>query len=233
MNPYMPEIRLALLDDHPIICRSFEVLCAEERDITVVGNFGHSRELLSWLRTSVCDVLVLDYILQNDDMDGLSLIKHLLAHYPKLNILLSTSMDSIAVIRTAYMLGVRGYIAKREESSTYLSAIRTIANGQRFIPPRIAGELDQVTLNKFYDDLRFGNNNDYDIPLLPSSLLTPREAEVIYCYLEGMEVVDIAVKLKRSRKTISGHKQSAMRKLGVGSDLELFKYRHDLFKYCS
>lgn len=230
MNHFMSEIRLALLDDHPIICRSFEVLCANEDDMAVVGKFVHSRELLNWLRTSKCDVLVLDYILQNDEMDGLSLIKHLMVHYPSLNILLSTSVDSLAVIRTAYMLGVRGYIAKREESATYLSAIRTIANGQRYIPPRIAEELSHVPMRKFGEGLFDGAIEEDGQPLLPVRLLTPREAEVVYCYLEGMEIVDIAAKLKRSRKTVSGHKQSAMKKLGIGSDLELFKYRNDLFK---
>lgn len=230
MNPLTSQIRLALLDDHPIICRSFDVLCADQDDLIVIGKFGHSRELLSWLRIAECDVLVLDYILQDDEMDGLSLIKHLMAHYPHLKILLSTSVDSLAVIRTAYMLGVRGYIAKREESATYLSAIRTIANGQRYIPPRIAEELSQVPVRKLDKDLINGSERQYSQQLISTRLLTPREAEVLNCYLEGMEIVDIAVKLKRSRKTVSGHKQTAMRKLGISSDLELFKYRNDLFK---
>jgi DNA-binding CsgD family transcriptional regulator len=60
-------------------------------------------------------------------------------------------------------------------------------------------------------------------------LLTPRESEVLRCFLDGMTILQISAKLKRSRKTVSGHKQSGMKKLGIQSDLELFKYREDLF----
>jgi DNA-binding NarL/FixJ family response regulator len=73
------------------------------------------------------------------------------------------------------------------------------------------------------------DTDELDIEKL-SKLLTPREAEIIRCFLDGMAIVDIAAKLKRSRKTISGHKQTGMKKLGISSDLELFKYRSDLFK---
>ncbi|PLR26444.1 response regulator transcription factor [Pantoea endophytica] len=223
-------IRLVILDDHPIFLRSFDVLCAGEQGLTIVGKFQHSRELINWLRTSHCDVLVLDYILQNDEMDGLSLIKHLLLHFPYLRILLSTSVDSLAVIRAAYMLGVRGYLSKREEAATYVSAIRTLANGQRYVPQHIAEGLTQVPLRKNDEEIAHGIYLPQGEALMPVKLLTPREAEVVNCYMEGMEIPEIAAKLKRSRKTVSGHKQSAMKKLGICSDLELFKYRKDLFK---
>lgn len=224
------QIRLVILDDHPIFLRSFDILCASEKDLTLVGKFHHSRELISWLRGSHCDVLVLDYILQDDEIDGLSLIKHLLLHFPNLKILLSTSVDSLAVIRTAYMLGVRGYLSKREEAASYVSAIRMLANGQRYVPQRIAEALTQVPMRKYDEDIMGGDFLINDDAITPVKLLTPREAEVVNCYLEGMEVIEIAAKLKRSRKTVSGHKQSAMKKLGICSDLELFKYRNDLFK---
>ncbi|MEB5974912.1 response regulator transcription factor [Pantoea dispersa] len=226
----MSKIRLAILDDHPIICRSFDIICASEDDLTVAGKFGNSQELLKWLRINECDVLILDYILQNDEMDGLSLIKCLIARHPNLKILLSTSVDSLAVIRAAYMLGVRGYIAKREETPAYLSAIRSVANGQRYIPSHIAGALSQVPVRKFAQNLASDMGGGFSKESFSTKLLTSREAEVINHFLEGMGIVDIAAKLKLSRKTISGHKQSAMRKLGIGSDLELFKYRNDIFK---
>jgi DNA-binding CsgD family transcriptional regulator len=55
--------------------------------------------------------------------------------------------------------------------------------------------------------------------------LSPREHEVLRCYLAGMSVSDIAAKFARSSKTISTQKQSALRKLGIRSDAELFASR--------
>lgn len=227
------KITVVLLDDHPMIRYSFEVAAAKESDINMAATFGHSRELLSWLRVNHADVLMLDYILNSDEMDGLSLIKQIQAHHPDLKILLSSSMESLAVIRAAFMVGIKGYITKREETSHYFDAVRTVAAGQRYVPQNVAIELSQVPTRKrdnsvlemaFMPDL-----GEMDMEKL-SKLLTPREAEVIRCFLDGLAIVDIVIKLKRSRKTISGHKQSGMKKLGISSDLELFKYRSDLFK---
>lgn len=223
-------IRIALLDDHPIVRRSLEVVIANEPDMEIVGTFGHSSELMIFLRQNSVDVLILDYVLNLDEMDGLSLIKTLRAHHPDLKILLASSIESLAVIRTAFMVGIKGFIGKREETHTYFSAIRTVASGQRFIPANISADMSQIPTRRKDEDFVKGeiSNSLAQISQL-SKMLTPREAEVIRCFLDGMEIIEIAAKLKRSRKTISGHKQSGMRKLGISSDLELFKYREDLF----
>ncbi|MHC2598877.1 two-component system capsular synthesis response regulator RcsB [Kluyvera sp. 1366] len=230
-----PTIRIALLDDHPIIRRSFEVVARNEPDTSIVGSFGHSSELLTFLRTheSEVDVLVLDYVLNNDELDGLSLIKQLIVRHPNLKILLSSSIESVAVIRSAYMVGIKGYIGKREETSVYFDAIRAVYKGQRYVPDNIASALSQVPSRKRDEALLNGpveQGGEMQSITELSKLLTAREAEVIRCFLDGMEIFEIAAKLKRSRKTISGHKQTGMRKLGLSSDLELFKYREDLFQ---
>ena len=64
--------------------------------------------------------------------------------------------------------------------------------------------------------------------LIDRSELSPREREVLRCCLDGMSVTDIAEKFARSIKTISSQKQSAYRKLGIRTDTELFKIKHEL-----
>ncbi|KAF0855677.1 hypothetical protein Y788_11435 [Pantoea dispersa 625] len=61
-------------------------------------------------------------------------------------------------------------------------------------------------------------------------MLSPKEQEVIRCFLAGMTVTDIAEKFARSLKTVSGQKQSALRKLGLKADHELFIIKHELLK---
>lgn len=228
MTTYNSGIRLAILDDHPIIRRSIEVVASGTEDICVVGAFGHSKELFSWLEIEHCDVLMLDYILKSDEPDGLTLIKELLGKYPKLKILMTSSMENLAVIRTALMLGIYGYIAKREDTHYYIQAIRSVANEMRYIPPHITMELAQIPTLKRDKEILFRSQSLSFFDM--SELLTSREAEIIHFFLKGMTIVDIAAKLKLSHKTVSGHKQSGLRKLGLNSDLELYRYRDDLFK---
>ncbi len=61
---------------------------------------------------------------------------------------------------------------------------------------------------------------------LPSSdrqYLTPNENIVLKLFNEGFSGGDIARILKKSEKTVSGQKRSAMRKLGARTDVELIK----------
>lgn len=225
------KIAVVLLDDHPMIRLSLEMAASHHSDMQITGSFSHSHELLTWLQNNSADVLVLDYILGGDELDGLSLIKQILSRHPKLKILLSSSMESLAVIRAAFMNGIKGYISKREEAQAYFEAIRVIDSGLRFIPDNIESELSKIPVRKRDGTVLDGplyRANGEKLSRL-DTLLSPREAEVIRCFLDGMQVIEIAEKLKRSRKTISGHKQSGMKKLGLTTDLELFKYRDHLF----
>ncbi|UWM44725.1 helix-turn-helix transcriptional regulator [Yersinia alsatica] len=61
---------------------------------------------------------------------------------------------------------------------------------------------------------------------LPSSdrqYLTPNENIVLKLFNEGFSGGDIARILKKSEKTVSGQKRSAMKKLGARTDVELIK----------
>ncbi|PJZ03184.1 DNA-binding response regulator [Pantoea rodasii] len=223
---------VTLLDDHPMIRLAMEIVIGNQQDMQMSGSFGHSRELLTSLQQHPMDVLVLDYILGSDELDGLSLIKQILSRHPDLNILLYSSMEHVAVIRAALQLGVKGYLSKREPADTFLHAIRVVSRGQRFIPEQIQIELTKIPMRARDSAERVIPVGTSNQPLCPrlETQLSPREAEVIRCVLAGMQNNQIAEKLKRSRKTISGHKQAGMKKLGINSDLELFKYHAELFR---
>jgi DNA-binding NarL/FixJ family response regulator len=55
-------------------------------------------------------------------------------------------------------------------------------------------------------------------------MLSRRELEVFTQYASGFGVTEIAARLGRSVKTISAQKCTAMRKLALHSDAELFRF---------
>ncbi|MFK9554656.1 response regulator transcription factor, partial [Escherichia coli] len=61
--------------------------------------------------------------------------------------------------------------------------------------------------------------------------LSPREFEVLRHFAKGESITEIAARLRRSVKTVSLQKNSAMRKLNVDSnqDLAAFCAEHHLF----
>ncbi|MNN84092.1 Transcriptional regulatory protein RcsB [compost metagenome] len=58
----------------------------------------------------------------------------------------------------------------------------------------------------------------------PASGISPRELEVVRLFVNGMSMTEVALHLNRSIKTVSTQKSSAIRKLGLTCDAELFVY---------
>jgi len=54
--------------------------------------------------------------------------------------------------------------------------------------------------------------------------LSPCEKTVIKLYLRGLSLTEIASLNKKSIKTVSGQKKSAMKKLGIANSMEIFRY---------
>lgn len=60
--------------------------------------------------------------------------------------------------------------------------------------------------------------------LQKTSELTPTERQVLHSVLDGRTTREIALTLHRSRRTIEVHRKRVLRKLGVDTSTELFRY---------
>ena len=104
----MPPLRIALVDDHPIVRAGFKQLLEMEPGWQVAAELGSARELAAWLLSGTCDVLVMDLSLP--DGDGLVLIRHVLAQRPDLAIVVLSMHDGALYVQDALSAGARGYV---------------------------------------------------------------------------------------------------------------------------
>ncbi len=214
-----------MLDDHPLIGKAMQYRLAQEPQLDLAGAFAQRQQLMTFLQRQPIDILVLDYMLGEDQLDGLQMVKQLRLHYPQLKILVSSAVEKPAIVQLLLKAGVQGFVGKSHDQEVLIDAIHQICRGKRFLTPDMMLELDkfQESDREMHDYLTPRQAGD-DITLLLREL-SPREIEVIRCYLDGLSITQIAGKYARSRKTISGQKQTALLKLGLRSDLELFKYK--------
>ena len=221
-----PIVRIALLDDHAVVRYGLAGRLAEEPDLQVVGMFSSSKEMMAGLRRTPADILLIDYSLGSNDIDGLNLIRALRVHFPDSRILVSSSHYNPATIAMAMRAGARGFVGKSQELSELILAIRTVSVGRVYINNAMEAELSSMNGR---DQLLYqAGDEPVRDSLIGNTDLSPRERDVLRCCLEGMSVTQIAEKFARSVKTISGQKQSAFRKLGVRNDNELFKIQQQL-----
>ncbi|WP_110970663.1 response regulator transcription factor [Pseudomonas huaxiensis] len=213
----MKPIRVALLDDHAVVRQGLFSHLGSVPGLTLVGMYKNSRELMQGMPAAPADVLLMDFVLGRDELDGVSLIRALRARFPACRILvLSTHHDS-ATVSLSLRVGARGFIGKDEDLSGLAKAIQVVASGAVYLSAEVSYKVADAAQQSDEAPLRISDND------LQLAALSAREQEVIRCYLDGMTITEIAEKFNRSIKTISTQKVTAFRKLGITSNNGLFK----------
>lgn len=209
---FIKRLRIALLDDHPVVRTGLIVRLSSETQMELTGIHDCSQALIDGLRTQPADIVLLDYVLPPRQLAGASLIQALRAKFPAVRILVFSAHPDPARVSQALRAGAHGFVGKGQPMHELVDAIHLVAQGSVYVGPSAPrrGASDTATQDA------------------PGSALSKREKDVIRCYLQGMTVSEIAVKFERSIKTISTQKASAFRKLGISTNNDLFKLRDQL-----
>ncbi|WP_224770893.1 response regulator transcription factor [Pseudomonas sp. FEN] len=213
-----------LLDDHEVVRQGIEIGLAKEADLEVIGSFGTGRELVTALTQRQADVVVIDFILGPSEIDGINLIRVLKRRFGQCKPLVLSSHYTPATVALSLKAGGRGFLGKVQNLGELATAIRTVAQGRIYLQPSMTAQIAEVPSG--FALAHMGSTSELSSSLTQSSNLSPREQEVLRCFLDGMSVNAIAAKFSRSANTISTQKQSAYRKLGIKNDSELFKIFH-------
>jgi len=215
---------IMLLDDHEMVRQGIELGLRIETDLDVIGSFSTSRALLDALTQRPADVVVMDFTLGPSDIDGLSLIQMLSRRFKRCKVLVVSSHCTRARVTLALKAGSLGVLGKTQQLTELVVAIRTVAQGRIYLQPCMVPALQGM--HSVLDVANVKKKVDLSSSLELNACLTPKEQEVLRCFLDGMSVNSIAAKFSRSASTISTQKQSAYRKLGISSDSELFKFSY-------
>ncbi|MFY7857915.1 MAG: response regulator, partial [Rubrivivax sp.] len=129
-------IRVLLCDDHALIRRGIRDTLADAPDITVVGEAADYGELRTLLRKESPDVLVLDINLPGrSGLDALHALKD--EGSPVKVLIVSMYPEDQYAIR-ALRAGAFGYVNKGGDPQTLVAAVRTVAQGRKYVTPEIA-----------------------------------------------------------------------------------------------
>ncbi|KWH08460.1 hypothetical protein WT59_21850 [Burkholderia territorii] len=211
------KVRVAIADDHPAVVAGIKHSIASA-GIEVVGDARDSTEIVALLKQVECDVLITDYAMPGGEFgDGLALFTFLTRHFPDVKIITVTMMDNPGVLRSICNSGVRCVLNKADDVSHLVPAIHVAYSGGRYFSPKVSAALETGAARgkgEAGGRPRGGRKTE----------LSKREVEVMRLYVSGMKVTEIAEHLRRSDKTVSAQKMSAMKKIGATSDVELLKY---------
>jgi DNA-binding NarL/FixJ family response regulator len=195
------EIRVLVVDDHPIVRRG---LCAEielSDGMKVAGEAEDGSEAVEMALRLNPNVILMDLILPMKS--GVEAIKEIVDRNPQARILVLTSFCDDDLVYSAIQAGATGYILKERHPEEVLSAIRTIANGEPFLHPQVAKGLFRSLRNKSKEDEN------------PCKPLTEREMEVLHWLAKGTPNKEIAKEIGVSQATVRAHVSNILSKLGL------------------
>ncbi|CAG2150387.1 MULTISPECIES: response regulator transcription factor [Ralstonia] len=211
--PMNARIRVVLADDHPVVVAGVTAIIEESGDMEIVGTACNSSEMVALLDRYPCDVLLTDYAMPGGDYgDGIPLMGFLLGRYPLLRIVVLTMLDNGAILPRLAATGIHGLVSKADELSHIPLAIRSVERGRTYLSPLMQATLD----------------GSRGVGGKARPALTVREEQVIRLFVSGLSVGQIAQRLERGKQTISAQKVSAMRKLGIDREADLYRYALEL-----
>ena len=203
----MKPASVIIMDEHPIVRMSIEVLLQKNKNIQVKLKSGDSHEVLDCIRNHPIDLVILD--IEMTGTDGFVLLKRIRNLNKDIKVLFLSSKSEAFYAGRAIRAGANGFVSKRKDLGEIYNAVEMILTGYSFFPSE--------TLS-FINHLGSRTGAAVDMPL------SNREVTVLRYLANGLFNKEIADQLLLSNKTISAHKSNIFSKLGVQSIVELIDY---------
>jgi DNA-binding NarL/FixJ family response regulator len=204
-------ITVAIIDDNRLVREALAAMLDELADVRVVTSAVADVTFLTETRP---EVWLLDVGLR--DQESLDVAAALLSQTPQAKIIV---MDIIPVhedIMEFVNAGVSGFVLKDSTFDEFVETIRSVAGGQKVLPPR-------MTQSLFSQIARAAGRREA-AEVLEEVRMTPRESEVIALIGEGLSNKEIAQRLAIASHTVKSHVRNVMEKLALHTRLQIAAY---------
>jgi two-component system, NarL family, invasion response regulator UvrY len=201
-------IHVVLCDDHAVVRRGIRDTLSEAVDIQVTGEASSYSEVREVLRTAICEVLVLD--LNMPGRGGLEVLASLRESDSPIKVLIVSMFPEDQYALRCLRAGAQGYVNKAGDPGELVNAVRTVAQGRKYVTADVAQMLVESLSTP--------------TPQALHATLSERELQTLLKIASGKRLSDIAEELMLSPKTVSVYRTRVLEKLKLGNNAELTVY---------
>ena len=193
------QLRVAIVDDHPMFRMGLAVAIAEMDGIELVGEAAEVDEVPALVTSASPDVLLLDVRL--GDGSGLEVNRWMAEHHPDVKVIMLTMSEDHHTALTALRDGASGYLVKGAGPERVEHALRVAAGGDVVLDHDLALAVSELAQVRRHTADR------------PFPQLTERELDVLGLIAEGLDNHTIARRLVLSPKTVRNHVSNVFAKI--------------------
>lgn len=191
------QIRLLVVDDHPVVRTGLvEMLRADSR-LQVIAQAASGEEAIAEFSALRPDVVLMD--LRMPDMGGVEAIERIRELDPDARVLIVTALDGEDDIFRGLRAGAKGYILKDAPPPEVINAVLMTMQGRRYLAQSVAAKLADH---------------------LDSNQLSEREVEILQWIATGLSNKGIARKAGITEGTVKFHVNNILSKLQCASRTE-------------
>ena len=204
------EIRVLLVDDHPIVRDGLQSFLDAQPDVSVVGHASDGRDAVQLAGRLRPDVVVMDITLPT--LNGIEALRQIRESCPMTEVVVLSMHATAEYVSRALSAGAKGYVTKESAGRDAVEAVYAVHGGHRYFSKVIQDN---------HPELTFAGTVPNRSPIESLSL---REKEVMQMVVEGTSSSEAAAALGLSTKTVEAYRSRIMRKLGVANYGELIKF---------
>ena len=201
-------IKIFIADPYAMIREGIKRILENSPDISIVGEAENDHEVLTKLRTTDCDMVLLDISISSGN--GFNVLRELKKIRPELPVLVWSIYPERHYAVRAIRSGADGFLTKEKATCELLEAIQKISSGKRYISLSLV------------EKLTFDFGSAIKNPI--HELLSEREFQVMYMIASGKTTADIAEKLSLSIHTVATYRSRLLEKMKMQSDAEIIYY---------
>lgn len=196
-------MKLLIVDDDSLVCRSLQILLGKETDIEVIGIANSGREALELCKQELPDAVLMD--IQMPVMNGIACTAELKKLYPGLRIMMLTTFNDEEHIRSALKAGADGYLLKSAAIETMANQLRALVSGTAVLDRNVFKAIIEPAHNTLDG-------------------LTEREQDIVECVAQGLSNKEISEKLYLSDGTVRNMLSIILDKLELRDRTQLAIY---------
>ncbi|WP_255304998.1 response regulator transcription factor [Microbacterium sp. 3J1] len=204
----MPDIRVVIVDDDPLVRSALSHFVSRDPEITVIAEAETGLEGIDTVERERPDVVMMD--VQMPEMNGIEATAVISERWPDVKILAVTTLDGSDTVLPMLSAGASGYMLKDSSAASIVAAVREVYSGASSLSPRIASLL----IKHVRDNEPIGSDGTLEE-------LTDREQEVLQRLAQGMSNAEIARSLIVSEGTVKAHLGRIMSKWHVRDRVQI------------
>lgn len=211
----MKMIQLMLIEDNRLLREGLAAMLGEQKDIVLAGLSASAETALKNSKRKP-NLVLLDIGLRSQN--SLNTVESLKRALPHAKIIIMDLAPVQSDLFEYVKAGVSGFVLKDATFDDFLKTIRTVAEGDKVLPPMLTGSLFSQIVDR-------ATRKGKRIPF-SSVKMTKREFEVVELIAEGLSNKEIAKRLFLATDTVKGHVHNILEKLALHTRLEVASYAH-------